>query len=89
MLRFGVTRSQSRHRLWARTAKFINRLFRPGAVLRVHTWPSELIAHTKEVWGRRLGREITDQEAITTINSFGNLVKLLKEIHREQHRNIL
>jgi hypothetical protein len=41
-----------------------------------------LIAKTQEVWSKRLGHEVTEQEARTIIMSVKNFLSLLKEIRQ-------
>lgn len=42
--------------------------------------PAALIAKTQEVWGRRLKREVSPEEAREIIRSFRNFLSLLREI---------
>lgn len=46
----------------------------------IHTHPSDLVTSTKEIWGRKLRRDISDEEATGIIRSFSNFFSLLKEI---------
>ena len=39
-----------------------------------------LVAKTQIVWSKRLGHEVTEQEARTIIRQFKNFLSLLKEI---------
>lgn len=41
-----------------------------------------LIALTQQVWSKRLGREIPEQEAMEIIRDFRNFIALLKEVKR-------
>ncbi|MGD1010478.1 MAG: hypothetical protein ABR951_10040 [Candidatus Aminicenantales bacterium] len=43
-----------------------------------------LVAMTREVWGKQLGREVTTEEAERIIFSFQNFATVLKEIESEK-----
>jgi hypothetical protein len=80
MIRLGILKHPWRYRLWVRIASFKARLFHPGSLFRVHSYPSDLIYHTQQVWAKRLGREVPKEEALEIIRSFKNFLSLLREI---------
>jgi hypothetical protein len=50
-----------------------NRLFG----IRIH--PSDLVTSTKAVWGKRLKRAVSNEEAIEIIRSFSSFLSLMRE----------
>jgi len=60
-----------------RLVRFLTMIIMVGA----YASPSaQLVAKTQEVWSRKLGREVSEQEARTIIHDFRNFLALLKEI---------
>jgi len=69
-----------RYRLFLRVMSFYHRLRWPRVHFRIHTYPSDLIFHTQEVWSKRLKRPVSKEEALEFIRSFSNFVSLLREV---------
>ena len=48
------------------------------------TEKNELIQATKKFWGKKYGRDISDQEAVSIITNFRNFMKTLASISQEK-----